>query len=296
MKLYATAKRLSVNLLRLGVICNDAGAANQILAYLSKKNLDILGYFTGPAVYIQRELLPNISIGADLNEVIRSCDTLITGTGWSSCLEHEARVLAKKHGIFSIAVLDHWVNYEDRFVRNGFQQLPDQLWVFDEQAQSLAEKAFPNIPVVVKTSIYNELMLSKIIPEALEPNSYLYICEPLRCNAKNSTPLEIIQIDAFVKKIEIHARSEGMKIYLRLHPSEFEAKYVGIIEKFGELNLNLQKGPLWEALNRCGNVVGFSSYALYIAHLAGRNIISSACGHEPSETFDIGQIIPVTSI
>ncbi len=38
--------------------------------------------------------------------------SIITGTGWASDLEHSARLLAASHGKPTIAVIDHWVNYE----------------------------------------------------------------------------------------------------------------------------------------------------------------------------------------
>ena len=102
--------------MKLGVVCCDAGATYQLLAYLKNKNLDkLIGYFSGPAKIIYPEFIPNIHLVDSVEEVIYSCDNLFTGTGWSSDVEHNARVLAAEKGVFSIAALDHWVNYLDRF-------------------------------------------------------------------------------------------------------------------------------------------------------------------------------------
>ena len=68
---------------------------------------------------------------------------VITGTGWSSDLEHQARKLAFSRNIPSVAVLDHWVNYRERFKRNGTSQLPGELWVSDAEAATFG---FPNVP------------------------------------------------------------------------------------------------------------------------------------------------------
>ena len=87
---------------------------------------------------------------------------LISGTGWQSDLEHRARLLAHQLGIPSIAVLDHWSNYCERFRREGVEVLPDALWVADEEAAALATAAFPNVPVVQLPNHWLESLSSAV--------------------------------------------------------------------------------------------------------------------------------------
>ena len=47
----------------------------------------------------------------------------------------------------NISVLDHWVNYKERFIRGGELILPDEIWVCDNHALALAKKAFPGARV-----------------------------------------------------------------------------------------------------------------------------------------------------
>jgi hypothetical protein len=117
----------------VGVVCYDAGGTNQILAMLRHSYPDnVLAYMEGPA----KVLWDNAFSGMcnNLSELLAETTTLITGTGWGSNLEHVARIDAKKRGIYSIAVLDHWTNYEERFVRGCEKVLPDELWVVDKYA------------------------------------------------------------------------------------------------------------------------------------------------------------------
>ena len=91
---------------------------------------------------------------SDLAAALDGAATLITGTGWASCLEHDARELARERGIRSIAVIDHWTNYADRFIRNGKQVLPDEIWVSDPYAAEIAQAAFPSLRVVQQANAY----------------------------------------------------------------------------------------------------------------------------------------------
>ena len=51
-------------------------------------------------------------------------------------------VLPKNKKMKSIAVIDHWVNYAQRFKRNNSE--PQGIWVADEEAAILARQQFPD--------------------------------------------------------------------------------------------------------------------------------------------------------
>ena len=40
------------------------------------------------------------------------------------------------------AFLDHWVNYQGRFVYKKRMVLPDEIWVVDKYAENLAQRQF----------------------------------------------------------------------------------------------------------------------------------------------------------
>ena len=121
----------------VAVVCHDAGAANLILAGLEAgwaREWRVCA--EGPARRRFSNLFPDHAVCASLAEALRDAAALLSGTGWASSLEHEARRLAGEMGVFSVAVVDHWVNYPDRFVRNGEQVWPDEFWVTDALARS----------------------------------------------------------------------------------------------------------------------------------------------------------------
>ena len=129
----------------------------------------------GPAFQIFKRELPNIEVQSKFSD-FNNIEVLITGTGWASDFEHKARLEARKTGVRSIAVLDHWTNYEDRFIRNGERLLPDELWVVDEYAEGLAQQLFPGIQIVRMPDSYAERELRHITPlSASTPNRVLYL-------------------------------------------------------------------------------------------------------------------------
>ena len=127
---------------KFAVVCNDAGGANLIIAWLKKRNLNVRPLVTGPARRLWKAAYPNSIIFNSLEEALDGTNFLIAGTGWASDLEFQAIKYAKLRNIYSIAVLDHWVNYQDRFVRCNITIYPNEIWVTDEYAYRLAVEEF----------------------------------------------------------------------------------------------------------------------------------------------------------
>ena len=95
----------------------------------------------------------------DLQGCLNKAQLLLSGSGWSSDLEHHARKLATEQGVPSIAVVDHWVNYRERFQRGESVILPQGLWVADREAAEMAQKTFPALDIQQLPNLW----LNKII-------------------------------------------------------------------------------------------------------------------------------------
>ena len=80
------------------IVAHDAGAAEQIFAWLESGMLRIEKCkfcLKGPAKKSFKALNKNL-ISLPLEDVLTGAELLLSGTGWSSSLEHDARALAKK--------------------------------------------------------------------------------------------------------------------------------------------------------------------------------------------------------
>jgi hypothetical protein len=121
------------------IACHDAGAANIIMSQEYAEGFPAAFYcFQGPALKTWQSKVPAQKRCSDLNFAIERCSVLRSGTGWASDFEHSARKLALEANLYVIAVIDRWVNYEQRFIRNGERILPNEIEVMDEYAVTLA--------------------------------------------------------------------------------------------------------------------------------------------------------------
>jgi hypothetical protein len=174
---------------------------------------------------------------------------LISGSGWSSDLEHNARVLARERGIPSVAVLDHWVNYRVRFERGGEEVLPDQLWVADAEAQALAQDVFPELPVLQLPNHWLSELSRAVASTRLHPpqqpaQRLLYLLEPIRVPWPDGRLAEepgelqglrywLDQLPSLAEQGWIAPSEQLEALALRPHPSEPAGKYDALIAEVG---------------------------------------------------------------
>ncbi|NDF98965.1 MAG: hypothetical protein EB101_08595 [Chitinophagia bacterium] len=258
------------------VVCHDAGGAGQIAAILLRWGWHPAWVQArGPALEIFHRDMPCVPVRSEISD-LHGIRAIITGTGWASDFEHKARLEARKTGVRSIAVLDHWTNYEDRFIRNGERLLPDELWVVDEYAEGLAQQLFPGIQVVRVPDSYAERELRHITPlSASTPNRVLYLLEPVRSNWGRKEPGEFQALRYFLAKWPFLKFPAPTAVQLRPHPSEDSEKYAGFLDKNGQPPVFWSKSTLSEDISEARWVAGCQSYAMTLALATGRPVYST---------------------
>jgi len=258
-------------------VCHDAGAANLVLADISVTSGRWLPVMEGPARHLWEAagrpgepLLP-------LETAVAQARWVLTGTGWGSDLEHRARRLARAQGLRSVAIIDHWVNYEARFERSGEILLPDEIWVVDEHAHALARSAFPMVPIQVRPNRYLEAQVAAISSgPAPEPGRLLYLLEPLRYGWPGlAQPGEFEALDFLVA--HLGRVVPGLtRVRLRPHPSDPPGKYGPWLARSGCSDAVLDDSPsLSSAIARAEWVAGCETAALAIALAAGRKVLTT---------------------
>lgn len=272
------------------VVAHDAGAANLIVAWLDGMDLEHLHVFMeGPArlVWESQKRLPLLPLSC-LSEVLGGCCELLSGTGWGN-IEFEARVMAAAHRVRNIAVLDHWVNYGARFVREGRRLLPDEIWVADDLAAAIAGNEFPGVPVVQRPNRYLELRVDEIhrlasVHAVGEFVRVLYLLEPLRPSVNRTSDLDEISVLLnFLANLDNLGIGSPIEVVLRPHPSEPEGKYDRIRSGESRVRIRIDRtASLAAQMAWADIVVGCHTYALAIALAAGkRTICSLPSGAEP---------------
>lgn len=268
------------------VVAHDAGGAEILSSYVRQQALDCLYTVAGPALKIfQRKLGPIDS--TPLPDAIQQSDWLLCGTSLPSDLEWRAIDLAQKAGKHAVAFLDHWTNYRERFIRNGVEHLPDEIWVGDEDAETLVREHFPNTKIQLVSNPYfmdvkREIaeLESKLPLRSALGKRVLFVCEHISEYALLQHDderywgyTEFDAIEYFFQAIDA-LDVPIASVVIRPHPSDPEGKYSRIAAKHSELAKISDGRPLVEEIADADIVVGCESMAMAVALQCGRRVIS----------------------
>jgi hypothetical protein len=270
----------------LALVAHDAGAANHLYAWLRMAPLPGLRLcLGGPAL----ARCPAGHAVLPLEEALAGAAFVVSGTGWASDLEHQARVRARALGLPSVAVIDHWTNYEARFIRDGVAVLPDEIWVTDPYALAQARATFPGVTVREQPNAYLEGEADAVRdamrrqPPPPGPLRVLYVLEPIRdAWGALAQPGEFAALDYFMAHRDALGIDGDSEIVLRPHPSDPPGKYDAWVAAQGHAGLRVAAdGGLADALAWADLVVGCQTYAMVVALAAGRRVVSSVPSWAP---------------
>ena len=173
------------------VVCHDAGAAMLLTHWLKDEQSELLYAMYGPARSIFTRLSIEIS-PKPLDELFKlyKFDKIVTGTGWMTNIEVSAIKYANDHNIYCISAIDHWVNYNERFLLDNKYYYPNEIWVGDDYAYQHAKQIFQRpIKISQKSSALQEMVNKLISDKVRDPtNQYspnkkkrvLITMEPIR--------------------------------------------------------------------------------------------------------------------
>lgn len=277
----------------VAIVSHDAGGAEILSSYVAQQDMDCIYCLAGPAIRIFERKLGPINV-LPLEEAIKMAKSLLCGTG--SDFEFHAIKTARQKGMRTIAFLDHWVNYRERFMRRGETCLPDEIWVGDTVAEARAKTAFPRIKIRFVENPYFAELKSKLaaIPK---PNvarkagaSVLFVGEALREREMldhGDKPYfgyrEADGLRYFLSHLEAVGQSVE-RLVIRPHPLEQPNKYDEFRQETGPSVVIGGDKTLLEEIIESDVVVGFQSMALVVGLLAGKRVIScippggKACG------------------
>ena len=258
-----------LNSKKIGVVLCDAGGTNYIISLIEKFKLSVNYYCEGPAL----KIIKNYNSKVSLSEFIDAHDIILTSISWSSEVENEAIVKAKKKGKIVFTVLDHLVNFQKRFLLNGKITLPDSIILFDNYAFEKAKETFRNYKVklfLTKSNYFVDKFINDVKQNSFKSNHILLIDEPIKRHyegvmKKNFSYRgfnEFTAIEYFLDKMK-NSKYINYDIDIKLHPSSLENKYDHILgNKVKVLNSKIK---LENIISKYKIIVGFESIALYLA-------------------------------
>lgn len=267
----------------IGVISHDAGGAEVLASYVARNNIEARFALEGPALAVFRRRLGDIET-CSMQDAVSLSDMVLTGTSWQSDLERDAIALARTMQRHCVAFLDHWGHYVERFERDGRVLLPDEIWVGDEFALAMAQRHFPQLPLMLLPNPHfadiADQFASLPCPRTEGGKRLLYVCEPLSehglrqfGNARHWGYTEFDSLDYLMQNL--HRIDSGIQsIVVRPHPSEDPHKYDIAVDAMGPLARVGGRISLFEEIAEVDIVAGCESMAMVIGLLAGRRVIS----------------------
>lgn len=274
----------------IAVVSHDAGSS-EILCALIREYRDLYSWHIFAIAQspmgrlCERYNLPFISI-EDPRQQLQSInpDILIFGTGWQDKVERPYVRFCKEHTIPTVAFLDHWSNYRERF---GF---PDEGWeknlgdftaVTDQKALFLAESfALPN-PVGLINFYLRDTIAQARQKEMHPNNNLLFLSEPTDAVALRTYGDKnywgFTQYSALEDILKNFEQFGCAGLTIRLHPSDNGNGYKKILKAYPHIRVQINDAAVCELSDQllCAKmVVGFDTMALYIAALLERPVLS----------------------
>lgn len=279
----------------IGIVAHDAGGANILASYCRRKPDNYRYLLQGPAKAIFEKTL-SIESEDNFERFVSECYSFICGTSGKSDLERsifaQARILNKE----TTAILDHWINYRQRFLLNGKLVLPNNLITVDRHAYQIAKETFPECKIEEINNPYLEEFYNHYKELTLQKeNSYkseiLYISEGFS-EHKEEDKSGSSKDHKYFKEF-LHAKQRlfepSLALRIRLHPSEDLAKLDQYREIYSDILQSDSSIDLAIDLSRANCVVGISSMALVLSAFCGIPTFSLLSGSKESK-------IPTTGI
>jgi hypothetical protein len=278
-------------------VCHDAGAAALLWALVRQfrdayawRLLSVPGAPAWESAIQQGlgELLQDLDAIGDLDATLDQLQPrlLLYGTGWQRRLQRPLIAYARSRGIPSLALLDHWGRYRERFgyPEPGWEeQLPDQILVTDPQALATARAL--GLPRLLCLRNYH---YAQLLEEAQgwrqrlpQEDRLLVLSEPTSrvAAAHFGTPDHWAGGEArwFRGVLEQFPQLGLTSLTLRLHPADSPQGYDAIAADYPQIPIEIEtpaQSPLTANLVRARLVLGLDTFALYVAYLLGLPAVS----------------------
>lgn len=201
-------------------------------------------------------------------------DLILYATGWQNHLEYHFLEYAKTHHIPSIAFLDHWTNYRERFGypdKNWQNNLPDFIATHDKASEEKAKSfGFNNVIGIKNYALLAQLKNFKPIEQS---DTLLFLSEPTSKVALTTFGDDCFwgfnEKEVFKNILASKEKFDCKNLIIRLHPSDTAQTYQDI-----DKNVIFSDVSLEEDIARAKIIVGIDTVALYTAYLLGKKVLS----------------------
>lgn len=312
----------------------DPGAANCIIPVYKKikktkrYRVELFGkdfaldlYKANQCTYVDiKKIIPQINLSA-IKHFLRNgnYDLVLTGNTGNDFTDRILWDAAKQLRILTIAIVDNWQNYTNRFSyelpqvrkKSRVEILPDRICIMDNYARKeMVDEGFPSHKLVVTGQPYLEVVLrrqKKITRKekitfskqlGIKKDNYLitFASEPIIETWCNIVGLGYTQITIFkavmaiLLKIAKECKTRNFTVLIKLHPSEKNSIFNETVASYYPLPDNIkiiiQKIISLRLIIAVSDlIIGMSSMFLIEAALAGKPYLSVQIGLKTKDPF-----------
>jgi len=220
-------------------------------------------------------------------------DIILYSTGWQNHFEYHFLAYAKKHNLPTVAFLDNWTNYKERFgyPKKGWRKnLPDFIAVHDEASRTLANSLDLKNIVSIKNYVLAKQLKEYKDKSIKKCDTLLFLSEPTSKVAKKTYAdadyWGFNEEKVFRTILENQKRLACKKLVVRLHPSDEPDIYKNI-----KPDVTISNNSLVEDMSCAKVVIGLDTSALNLAFLLGKKAIS----YIPSNKRDFHVPLPTSN-
>jgi hypothetical protein len=255
------------------VVTHDAGAAEHIFYWLTHllgerllRRDDLTLSACGPSLNILRSefgALESLMVyGQDAP--VPGAASLLAGTGWASDVEWSAINEYQARGAKTAAVIDHWVNFEERMQRNGEQARPDKYLVVDGEAEAIACRTWGG-PYVQRLPDLKFEEVKKQLDGTQAKDTVLYAAEPFP-EAWSDRVGKELEVLSYALSCLQTSGLEFRDLIVRPHPAESIQKYLKFSQSHENISIKVtREQPLADVLSKSVAVVSADSSVLALA-------------------------------
>lgn len=280
------------------IACHDAGGAELVASWFkhSSKKKSVQLNLSGPAEKVFNKYFDLQKMTIYDGKKIEEFDCLLTGTSWTSRFEVELLKQAKEKKVHCITFLDHWMDYSARFMLNGTQVLPNEIWVSDLHAYALAKKQFPDLLIKEVPNFFflDSVRRIESAPKKADSTRYriLYVTEPTSEVGKKKTGnpnhygyTEFEALEAYLNYLIKTKADKVSEVRVRTHPTEERQKYFSVIQKYSK-QMPIEVSPNSDVIEDCiwcDWIVGCNSMVMALGVYAKKKVF--CCIPNPGSEF-----------
>lgn len=215
-------------------------------------------------------------------------DFIVTGTSYKSIIEKEIHKLAAREGIPCFAFVDHWTSFRVRFQQtDGSLLIPNQVWVLDDHAKSLAIIAGIHEQQVVVTGnpyydwlgkwkpiISKRTFLDHAGLLSSSKRLLLFAPDPLsNIDGKQIYGFDEIEVTSQIDNLFNSDQIKNWVVLLKVHPNQDTDVLKSVLKRCIHIQLLPENIDTNNALYYSDAIMGFFSNILIEACILGKPVL-----------------------